>query len=184
MRQNGRRELCLICAPIIWLWERHANCDRLLELFYILDRMLLFFDGSEWEPAADINVCCYNVCVCVFLVGKTWPQFLTSKPLSVFFFFLPSSSSSLCFVYSPWSSPTPPFLSTLPQTHSDLAAVCAPAAYRCVYHPSICLYFLQRELVLFGEAKENSDVEDTPHQQPRWITELSYGTKRRHSCKM
>ncbi len=45
------------------------------------------------------------------------------------------------------------------------------------------VYSLQRQLVLFGEAKENSNVEDAPHQQTRWMAELSYGTKRRHTYK-
>lgn len=123
--------------------------------------MLLFF---EWEPAVDISVCCLNLCMCFSpsLCGKN----LTSIPYqqtTQHFLFSPPSSS-LCFVYSPWSSPTPSFLSSLPQTHSDLAAICVPASYCRVYHPSICLYSLQRVLVLFGEAKENSNVEGTPHQ--------------------
>lgn len=103
---------------------------------------------------------CVCVCVCVahpVFVGKNLTP-IPYQQTAWHFFFFSTPSSSLCFVYSPWSSPTPPFLLTLPQTRSDLAAVCVPASYCCVYHRRICLRSLQRAFVLFGEAKGNSDV--------------------------
>lgn len=40
-------------------------------------------------------------------VGKTWPQFLTSNAEFSLTPPNPTSPSSLCFVYSPWSCPNP-----------------------------------------------------------------------------
>lgn len=138
-----------------------------------------------------------STCVCVsqgFLWEKPDPDSSpANRPALSFFFFFSFSSlpSSLCFVYSPRSSPTlsfpppsSPTLSTLPQTRSDLAAACVPTSYRCVYPPCVCLNSPQRELALFGEAKENSNVEDTPRRRPRWITALSHGTKGCHTFKI
>lgn len=133
-------------------------------------------------------MCAHRMCLRfshqVFL-GKTWPRFLT-KLSRIFFSYLSvfsTPSSLLCFVYSPWSSPTCPFFfsSSLLQTHNDSFATCVPASDCCVYHTSICLHSPHRELVLFGEAKENSNVDSTPHQQPRWMTELVYARQRWHT---
>ena len=102
---EGTEERDLVCSPVVWLWERRANRGRLLQLFYIWDRMLLCSDGAEWEPAADVNVCRLNLRVCVssrLFVGKTWPQFLASKPPCAlsFFFSLPPFLIMFCLLPS------------------------------------------------------------------------------------
>lgn len=114
-----------------------------------------------------------STCVCVsqgFLWEKPDPDSSpANRPaLSFFFFFPPSLPHYVLFTpleaaqLSPSPPPSSPTLSTLPQTRSDLAAACVPTSYRCVYPPCVCLNSPQRELALFGEAKENSNVEDTP----------------------
>lgn len=140
-------------------------------------------------------MCRLNLRVCVFLkafCGKNLTPIphQQTAPRSLFFFFsLPPFLIMFCLLPSkqpdsllpPPSSPT---LSTLPQTRSDLAAACVPTSYRCVYPPCVCPNSPQRELALFGEAKENSNVEDTPRRRPRWITALSHGTKGCHTFKI
>lgn len=141
-------------------------------------------------------MCRLNLRVCVFLkafCGKNLTpiphQQTAPRSLFFFFFFLPPFLIMFCLLPSkqpdsllpPPSSPT---LSTLPQTRSDLAAACVPTSYRCVYPPCVCPNSPQRELALFGEAKENSNVEDTPRRRPRWITALSHGTKGCHTFEI
>ncbi len=88
-------ESCLLRTPIISLWERHANCGRLLSLFYIWGQDVAFL-WRHWMRTSCrhqyVLLECVCVCVCVphqVFVGKTWPQFLTSKPPHIFFFLPP-----------------------------------------------------------------------------------------------
>lgn len=134
-----------------------------------------------------------STCVCFFkaFCGKNLTPIPRQQTAlrSLLFFFPPSLPHYVLFTpleaarLSP-SPPSSPTLSTLLQASSDLAAACVPTSYRCVYHPCVCLNSPPRELALFGEAKENSNVEDTPRRQPRWITALSHGTKGCHTFKM
>lgn len=65
-------------------------------------------------------------------------------------------------------TPPHPLPSTLSQNHSDLAATCVPASYRCVYHPSICLSSFQREglFCLEGQKKTLTSKTPPPPQNP------------------
>lgn len=141
-------------------------------------------------------MCRLNLRVCVsqgFLWEKPDPDSSPANRPALFFFFFflfpPSLPHYVLFTpleaarLSP-SPPSSPTLSTLPQTRSDLAAACVPTSYRCVYPPCVCPNSPQRELALFGEAKENSNVEDTPRRRPRWITALSHGTKGCHTFEI
>lgn len=103
-------------APQRTGWECHANCGRLLSRLHIRDRMLLFFDSTEWKPDVDI---CVFVCVYVFLTSLCGKN-LTSIPYQqnhpAFSFFCPLFLIMFCLLplkllHSPLSfySSTDPF---------------------------------------------------------------------------
>lgn len=119
--------------------------------------------------------------MCVYLTKSLWEK-PDPNSLPAFSFFLPLLPHYVLFTPLE-AAQLPVFLLFHRPTLTWLQYVSLhPTAG--VYHPSICLDFLQRELVWFGKAKENSDVEDTPHQHPRWVTKLLYGPKGCHTSNI
>lgn len=99
------------------------------------------------------NSCAVCVCVShqVFFCGinltpipyhQTAQHFLLSPPFLLIMFCL-----------LPLKQPSSPSLSTLPQTHSDRAAIYVPASHRCVYHPSFRLYSLSERACFVWRGK-------------------------------
>lgn len=148
--------------------------------------MLLLSGCAKQEPAADDSACaCVSVvCVCCVCCACHRGKGLTSTPhrqTAGHFHFLswilreqrrpPPSPPSLAFVEIPRPPPPlplplprPPYISASARVRRPRHPSIHPSSRR-VYRPSICLFSLPRRrdgFVLFGESKENSEVEVTP----------------------
>lgn len=120
------------------------------------------FKNKTKNKQTEKNPCCRTT-VRMPLSEKHDPNFLPEKPLGIFAFPtspIPSSHPRHVF-FRPFELPVSLlFLSNLLHTRSVRCCV-SPTSYCCVYHPSICLHSLQRQLCFVWRGKRKQECPPT-----------------------